>query len=101
MRTLLIGTDDTNISREEMRSFKKVWDEFANPRTGYLEGWNFVRFSGVSYHEHFSYPCSRKSCRTSLVSLKFAYILRNTVFAVWCPDAVQAQKMSCFGHRGS
>lgn len=25
------------ITREEMRAFKKVWAEFANPKTGYLE----------------------------------------------------------------
>jgi voltage-dependent calcium channel len=37
------------ITREEMRSFKKVWAEFANPRTGYLEKGNLVPFLGVSY----------------------------------------------------
>ncbi|KAL0565893.1 calcium channel protein [Marasmius crinis-equi] len=35
-----------SITREEMRSFKKVWAEFANPKTGYLERQNFVRFFG-------------------------------------------------------
>ncbi|KAH9939624.1 Ion transport protein-domain-containing protein [Epithele typhae] len=35
-----------SITREEMRAFKKVWAEFANPRTGYLERHNFVRFFG-------------------------------------------------------
>ncbi|KAL0066269.1 calcium channel protein [Marasmius tenuissimus] len=34
------------ITREQMRSFKKVWAEFANPKTGYLERQNFVRFFG-------------------------------------------------------
>lgn len=37
-----------SITREEIRSFKKVWAEFANPKTGYLERSNFVRFFGVS-----------------------------------------------------
>ena len=36
-----------SITREEMRAFKKVWAEFANPKTGYLERHNFVRFFGV------------------------------------------------------
>lgn len=35
-----------SITREEIRSFKKVWAEFANPKTGYLERSNFVRFFG-------------------------------------------------------
>ncbi|KAL5522184.1 CCH1 [Sanghuangporus sanghuang] len=34
------------ITREEMRAFKKVWAEFANPRTGYLEKGNLVPFLG-------------------------------------------------------
>ncbi|KAJ3718090.1 Ion transport protein-domain-containing protein [Lentinula guzmanii] len=34
------------ITREEMRSFKKVWAEFANPQTGYLERSQFVPFFG-------------------------------------------------------
>jgi voltage-dependent calcium channel len=36
------------ITREEMRAFKKVWAEFANPKTGYLEKERFVPFFGVS-----------------------------------------------------
>ena len=36
-----------SITREEMRAFKKVWAEFANPKTGYLERTNFVPFFGV------------------------------------------------------
>lgn len=35
------------ITREEMRSFKKVWAEFANPKTGYLERNRFVPFFAV------------------------------------------------------
>ncbi|KAJ3847312.1 Ion transport protein-domain-containing protein [Lentinula lateritia] len=34
------------ITREEMRAFKKVWAEFANPQTGYLERSQFVPFFG-------------------------------------------------------
>ena len=36
-----------SITREEMRSFKKVWAEFANPRSGYLEKNRLVPFLGV------------------------------------------------------
>lgn len=36
------------ITREEIRSFKKVWAELANPKTGYMERANFVKFFGVS-----------------------------------------------------
>ncbi|THH14934.1 hypothetical protein EW146_g5467 [Bondarzewia mesenterica] len=32
------------VTREEMRAFKKVWAEFANPRTGFLERNRFVPF---------------------------------------------------------
>lgn len=35
------------ITREEMRSFKKVWAEFANAKTGYLERNKFVPFFSV------------------------------------------------------
>ncbi|KAF9022796.1 hypothetical protein BDZ89DRAFT_1070394 [Hymenopellis radicata] len=33
-----------SITREQMRSFKKVWAEFANPKTGYLERNRFAAF---------------------------------------------------------
>jgi hypothetical protein len=36
-----------SITREEMRSFKKVWAEFANQKTGYLERSRFVPFFAV------------------------------------------------------
>ena len=36
------------ITREEMRSFKKVWAEFSNPKTGYLERHRFTAFFNVS-----------------------------------------------------
>ena len=36
-----------SITREEMRAFKKVWAEFANPRTGYLEKHRLVPFLAV------------------------------------------------------
>ncbi|KIJ40348.1 hypothetical protein M422DRAFT_256903 [Sphaerobolus stellatus SS14] len=35
-----------SVDREQMRAFKKVWAEFANQRTGYLERANFVPFFG-------------------------------------------------------
>ncbi|KAI0086810.1 Ion transport protein-domain-containing protein [Irpex rosettiformis] len=34
------------ITREEMRAFKKLWAEVANPKTGYLERSKFVSFFG-------------------------------------------------------
>ena len=37
-----------SITREEMRAFKKVWAEFANADTGYLEKRDLVPFLGVS-----------------------------------------------------
>jgi len=33
-----------SISREQMRSFKKVWAEYSNPETGYLERSRFAAF---------------------------------------------------------
>lgn len=36
-----------SISREEMRAFKKVWAEFANPKTQHLERGKFVAFFAV------------------------------------------------------
>ncbi|KAF8585271.1 hypothetical protein K439DRAFT_1632798 [Ramaria rubella] len=35
-----------SVDREQMRAFKKVWAEFANQRTGYLERSKFVPFFG-------------------------------------------------------
>ncbi|KAJ7078435.1 Ion transport protein-domain-containing protein [Mycena belliarum] len=35
-----------SITRAQMRSFKKIWAEFANPKTGYLERSRFVPFFG-------------------------------------------------------
>jgi len=36
------------ITREEIRSFKKTWAEFSNPKTGLLEQSRLVPFLGVS-----------------------------------------------------
>lgn len=36
------------ITRVEMRAFKKVWAEFANPKTQHLERSKFVPFFAVS-----------------------------------------------------
>ena len=46
-----------DVTRPQMRAFKKVWAEFANPKTGYLERQNFVRFFGVCY------SCVSSYCR--------------------------------------
>ena len=37
-----------SITREEMRAFKKVWAEYADQQTGYLDMKNLVPFLGVS-----------------------------------------------------
>lgn len=36
------------ITRDEIRSFKKTWAEFSNPKTGLLEQPKLVPFLGVS-----------------------------------------------------
>lgn len=40
------------LDREQMRAFKKVWAEFANQRTGYLERPKFVPFFAVCFPYH-------------------------------------------------
>jgi hypothetical protein len=40
-----------SISREQMRCFKKVWAQFSNPKTGYLERPQFAAFFSVSLHK--------------------------------------------------
>ncbi|KAJ7583970.1 Ion transport protein-domain-containing protein [Mycena floridula] len=40
------GGGAKSITREEMRSFKKIWSEFANPKTGLLDRSRFVKFFG-------------------------------------------------------
>ena len=47
-----------SITREEMRAFKKVWAEFANPKTCYLERHNFVRFFGVCIASLYASCCA-------------------------------------------
>jgi len=62
-----------SITRAQMRSFKKVWAEFANPKTGYLERSRFVPFfgklSGVFeariYPAEFSIPNIQAMCKPS------------------------------------
>ncbi|KAJ7872310.1 Ion transport protein-domain-containing protein [Mycena olivaceomarginata] len=62
-----------SITRAQMRSFKKVWAEFANPKTGYLERSRFVPFfgklSGVFeariYPAEFSIPNIQARCKPS------------------------------------
>ncbi|KAG6861044.1 hypothetical protein C0995_004545 [Termitomyces sp. Mi166 len=62
-----------SITREQMRSFKKVWAEFANPKTGYLENHRFVPFFGKLsgafevkiYPTEYNIPNIVKHCRES------------------------------------
>ncbi|TBU26428.1 Ion transport protein-domain-containing protein [Dichomitus squalens] len=63
-----------SITREEMRAFKKVWAEFANPKTGYLERHNFVRFFGKlsGIFEVKIYPTEFSIPRIMAVSKDFA-----------------------------
>jgi len=42
-----------SVTREEMRAFKKVWAEFANPKTELLERAQLVPFFGVSSFMYF------------------------------------------------
>ncbi|KAJ7085572.1 Ion transport protein-domain-containing protein [Mycena epipterygia] len=61
------------ITRAQMRSFKRVWAEFANPKTGHLERSRFVPFfgklSGVFeariYPAEFSIPNIQGACKPS------------------------------------
>lgn len=62
-----------SITREQMRAFKKVWAEFANTRTGYLERHRFVpffaRLSGAFevkiYPTEYSIPNIMRACKQS------------------------------------
>ena len=90
-----------SITREEIRAFKKVWAELANPRTGYLERANFVRFFGVCHHEYFSYLCSPRLRSVCLAFSKYAYIPWNTVFLGYCRDPMPVRKINNFGRHGS
>ena len=44
-----------SVTREEMRAFKKVWAEYANPRTGFLERQYFSAFFSVCVHAFIDY----------------------------------------------
>ncbi|CAK5278246.1 unnamed protein product [Mycena citricolor] len=65
-----------SITRAQMRAFKKVWAEFANPKTGYLERSQFVPFfaklSGVFevriYPVEHSIPNIQAQCKPSTES---------------------------------
>ncbi|KAJ7435576.1 Ion transport protein-domain-containing protein [Mycena galericulata] len=62
-----------SITQAQMRAFKKVWAEFANPKTGYLERSSFVPFfgklSGIFesriYPVEFSIPHIQARCKPS------------------------------------
>ena len=49
------GSGTRSISREQMRSFKKVWAQFSNPKTRYLERPQFAAFFSVSIHERLEF----------------------------------------------
>ena len=69
------------ITREEMRSFKKVWAEYANPKTGYLERDKFVKFFGVCGDAHYYLKLgSLTSCRNCPAYSRSASIRRITAF---------------------
>lgn len=51
-----------SVTREEMRAFKKVWAEFANPKTELLERAQLVPFFGVSSFVVF-FATSDAACR--------------------------------------
>jgi flagellar motor switch protein FliM len=44
------GSGTRSISREQMRSFKKIWAQFSNPKTRYLERSRFAAFFSVSLY---------------------------------------------------
>ncbi|KAJ6629913.1 Ion transport protein-domain-containing protein [Mycena sp. CBHHK59/15] len=70
------SSSSKSITRAEIRSFKKVWAEFANPKTGYLERSRFVPFfaklSGVFeariYPAEYSIPNIQAQCKPSTES---------------------------------
>ncbi|KAF5368727.1 hypothetical protein D9757_010428 [Collybiopsis confluens] len=69
------------ITREEMRAFKKIWAEFANPQTGYLERSQFVPFFGKLsgafeariYPTQYSIPNIKAICSNSTSTLAGGY----------------------------
>ena len=79
-----------SVTREEMRAFKKVWAEFANPRTELLERAQLVPFFGVSFYFIFELGCGRPrvvietSCvRNWAVSLKSESTRPSLVFGTY------------------
>lgn len=71
------GGGAKSITREQMRSFKKVWAEFANAKTGYLERSSFVPFfrklGGAFevriYPDEHSIPNILDACTSSAVTI--------------------------------
>jgi hypothetical protein len=68
------------VTREEMRAFKKIWAEFANPKTGFLERPQFVPFFRVSAAllDASCNSVDARSYRNWVVSLKSASIQQNS-----------------------
>ena len=80
-----------SVTREEMRAFKKVWAEFANPKTELLERAQLVPFLGVSFSCCFIAIVTRPrvvidtDCRVRnwAAFSKFASTQRSSVFATY------------------
>jgi hypothetical protein len=81
------------VTREEMRAFKKVWAEFANPKTELLERAELVPFFGVSFFVFcfFNSGCGRsrvvidiyRRVRNWAVSLKLESTRMSLVFGTY------------------
>jgi len=83
------GSETKSITREQMRAFKKVWAQFSNPRTGYLERHRFAAFFSVGFlfADNLLSNELTVSIRNSAVSSKFESFLRNTVFPTFSLSA--------------
>ena len=81
-----------SVTREEMRAFKKVWAEFANPKTELLERAQLVPFFGVSSFVYYYLQLRMRpravidiKCRIRnwAVSLKFESTRLSLVFGTY------------------
>lgn len=77
------GGGSKSVTREQMRAFKKIWREYANPKTGYLERAHFVEYLSVSIRDGEPDPLlTLFLSRNSAVSSRSGYILSSTVFPI-------------------
>ncbi|RXW13126.1 hypothetical protein EST38_g12727 [Candolleomyces aberdarensis] len=87
------GSGAKSTTREEMRSFKKVWAEFSNPKTGHLEGHRFTAFfnrlSGIFevriYPAEYLIPNIESLCKSSDPSSSSSPTITKSVS--WSPRA--------------